>query len=202
MERKIVDARGKQCPIPVVEAKKALDSFDGGGVAEVHVDNITAVENLKRLAGQSGCSVVQREEGENHYVLELTKEKSAEADDCGCEAMLVLPENTVYVFGADTMGSGSEELGRVLMKGCLYAVSQLKKLPKTCIFYNSGARLTAAGSDSLEDIKAMEERGVEILTCGTCADYYRVKEQIEVGSVTNMYTIVETMNAATKIIKP
>ena len=67
MERKIVDARGKQCPIPVVEAKKALDSFAGGGVAEVHVDNITAVENLKRLAERSGCSVVQREEGENHY---------------------------------------------------------------------------------------------------------------------------------------
>lgn len=78
----------------------------------------------------------------------------------------------MYVFDGDTMGRGSEELGRVLMKGCIYAVSQLEKLPKTCIFYNSGAKLTAEGSDSLADIKAMEEKGVEILTCGTWRRFF------------------------------
>lgn len=204
MEKIVVDARGKQCPIPVVEAKKALGNFEGEGIVEVHVDNTTAVENLKRLAGQSGCSVSQREEGEAHYVVEISRsgEQAKTAPGCGCETMTFALENTVYVFDGDTMGRGSEELGRVLMKGCIYAVSQLEKLPKTCIFYNSGAKLTAEGSDSLADIKAMEEKGVEILTCGTCADFFQVKDKIKVGAVTNMYTIVETLNAATKIVKP
>ena len=203
MEKVVVDARGKQCPIPVVEAKKALGTFEGEGTVEVHVDNTTAVENLKRLASQSGCSASAREEGEKHYVVELIRSGEQKKEDgCGCQVMTFAPENTVYVFDGDTMGRGSDELGKVLMKGCIYAVSQLEKLPKTCIFYNSGAKLTAEGSDSLDDIRAMEEKGVEILTCGTCADFFDVKDKIQVGTVTNMYTIVETLNEATKIVKP
>ena len=79
----------------------------------------------------------------------------------------------------------------MLIKGFLFAVTQLEKLPKTMLFYNGGATLTAEGSDSLEDLKSLEAQGVEILTCGTCLNYYGLTEKLQVGSVTNMYTIVE-----------
>ena len=102
----------------------------------------------------------------------------------------------------DAMGRGSEELGRTLMKGFLFAVGQLPELPKTILFYNGGARLTTEGSDSLEDLKKMEAQGVEILTCGTCLNFYGLTDKLAVGSVTNMYTIVEKLAGAGKVIKP
>jgi len=108
----------------------------------------------------------------------------------------------VAAIGSNRMGDGDEALGKTLMKGFLYALSQLPTLPKTILFYNTGAYLTCAGSDSLEDLKFMEAQGVEIRTCGTCLDYYRLKETLAVGSVTNMYAIVETLAAAGKVIRP
>jgi selenium metabolism protein YedF len=118
------------------------------------------------------------------------------------EDTVVRKSNTIVVVSSDRMGTGNDELGKVLIKGFLFAVSQLEELPKTILFYNGGATLTAEGSDSLEDLKAMEAQGVEILTCGTCLDYYGLKEKLAVGSVTNMYHIVETMQAATNVIRP
>ena len=111
-------------------------------------------------------------------------------------------KDTVIVISSDRMGEGNDELGAVLMKGFIFAVSQLEELPKTMLFYNGGATLTAEGSDSLEDLKSLEAQGVEILTCGTCLNYYGLTEKLQVGSVTNMYTIVEKMAEADKIIKP
>ena len=100
------------------------------------------------------------------------------------------------------MGVGNDELGKVLIKGFLYAVSQLEELPKTILFYNGGATLTTEGSASLEDLKNMEAQGVTIKTCGTCLDYYGLKDKLQVGTITNMYDIVETMDKAAHIIRP
>ena len=111
-------------------------------------------------------------------------------------------KDVVVAVGSNCMGNGEETLGKALMKGFLYAVSQLPALPKTILFYNSGAYLTCTGSDSLEDLKFMEAQGVEIRTCGTCLDFYKLKETLAVGSITNMYAIAETLAAAGKVIKP
>ena len=102
----------------------------------------------------------------------------------------------------ETMGRGSEELGRTLMKGFLFAVGQLPQLPKTILFYNGGASLTCEGSPMLEDLKALEAEGVEILTCGTCLNYYGLTEKLAVGGVTNMYVIAEKMLNAGNVVKP
>ena len=100
------------------------------------------------------------------------------------------------------MGQGSEELGRQLMKGFLYALTELDELPETILFYNGGAKLTTEGSDSLEDLKLLETQGVEILTCGTCLNHYGIGEKLAVGAVTNMYVIAEKMMQAYSILKP
>ena len=105
-------------------------------------------------------------------------------------------------MASDRMGEGNDELGKVLAKSFIFAVTQLEELPKTMLFYNGGATLTCEGSDCLEDLKSLEAQGVEIQTCGTCLDYYGLKEKLAVGSVTNMYSIVETMAGAAKILRP
>lgn len=81
-------------------------------------------------------------------------------------------------------------------------MTQLDTLPKTMLFYNGGATLTTEDSDSLEDLKSLEAQGVEIMTCGTCLDYYGLKDKFAVGTVTNMYSIVETMAKAGRIVRP
>ena len=108
----------------------------------------------------------------------------------------------MVAIDTDAMGRGSDDLGRTLMKGFIYAVSQLETLPKTILFYNGGAKLTTEGSVLLEDLRSMEAQGVQILTCGTCLNFYGLADKLAVGSVTNMYVIVETLAKAGKVIKP
>ena len=109
---------------------------------------------------------------------------------------------TLVVFSSDQMGDGSEELGRILIKGFVYALTQLEELPEAVICYNGGAKLSCDGSLALEDLKTLEAEGVEILTCGTCLNYYGLTEKLGVGSVTNMYAIAERMTGAYRIVKP
>ena len=103
---------------------------------------------------------------------------------------------------ADHMGEGNEELGKVLIKGFLFAQTQLETLPDTILFYNGGAKLTCEGSDSIEDLKKLEAAGVQILTCGTCLNYYGLTEKLQVGGVTNMYVIAQTMAEADLVVRP
>ena len=99
------------------------------------------------------------------------------------------------------MGKGDVELGRILMKGFIYTLSEIEELPKTILFYNEGVKLAIEGAESLQDLKSLEERGVEILSCGTCLNFYGITEKLRVGSVTNMYTILERQMKATRVIK-
>lgn len=191
-----IDAMGKACPIPVVEAKRAIDSMEETGTVAVHVDNDAAVENLKRLAVQSGRLKAVDRLADSHYVVTIAVSPEGKEDDFERE------ENTIAVFDKAVMGEGSEELGKLLIKGFIYALRELPRLPKACIFYNGGAWLTAEGSESLEDLQAMEEDGVEILTCGTCAKFFGLEDKLKVGSLTNMYTIAEMMSRAERVIRP
>ncbi len=191
-----VNAIGDACPIPVVKTKKAMQELGGAGVIEVLVDNEIAVTNVSKMAASSGAKVTSEKLSENKYkiTIEVTE------NSCGCVACE--EENFIVVVSSDRMGSGNDELGKVLIKGFIFAITQLDKLPKTMLFYNGGATLTAEGSDSLEDLKHLEEQGVEILTCGTCLNYYGLSDKLQIGGVTNMYSIVEKMAGADKIIRP
>lgn len=111
-------------------------------------------------------------------------------------------DRSIVVVSSAAMGTGNDELGKVLMKGFIYALSQLDTLPEKILFYNGGVTLTTEGSDSLEDLKEMEAQGVKIYSCGTCLNYYGLSEKLKVGEVTNMYSIVEAMAGALKIIRP
>lgn len=198
-----VNAMGENCPIPVIKTKKAMQALTGAEVIEVLVDNEIAVQNVSKMAAAGGGKVSSKKLGEKEY--KVTIEMEGAPEKAGEEGEACMPDrrdNMVVAITSDRMGSGNDELGKVLIKGFIFAVTQLETLPKTMLFYNGGATLTCEGSDSLEDLKSLEAQGVEIMTCGTCLDYYGLKEKLAVGSVTNMYSIVETMAGAGKIITP
>ena len=111
-------------------------------------------------------------------------------------------KKVVVAVSSAQMGSGSEELGRTLLKGFIYALGQQDQLPETILFYNGGASITCEDSPALEDLRSLEAQGVEILTCGTCLNFYGLTDKLQVGGVTNMYTIVEKMTGAGLLVKP
>ncbi len=188
-----VNAIGEVCPKPVIMTKKALKEIESG-VVEVSVDNQTSKENVEKMAKEMGHTFETKEEG-NVFVITITKagekqEKSSEE------------ENIVISIGSDKMGEGEDELGKILIKGFIYALTEAETLPKTVLLYNKGVLLASTFEDTVKDLKVLEERGVEILSCGTCANFYHVQDQIKVGTLTNMYTILERQMKAAKVIKP
>lgn len=215
---KQIDARGKTCPLPVIEAKKALEAAEDGTKIEVLVDNEIAVQNLRKLAVQKKYPVISQKIREGCYLVEMTRSETGEngnnvshgsedsvkismetPEDCSC---MPVQGKMVVVLASDEMGHGDPVLGRVLMKGFIYALTEQQRLSDTILLYNGGARLSCEGSDSLEDLKKLEEQGTEILTCGTCLNHYGLTEKLAVGSVTNMYQIAETLTEAAKVVKP
>ncbi len=204
MAKVIVNAIGEQCPIPVVKATKALGEMTETGMLEVHVDNEIAVQNVTRLAIGKGFSVNSEKLKDKHFIISMEVSALPETKTPEPEISCI-PDtrgNTVVAVDAAAMGRGDDELGKTLMKGFIYALSQLEELPKTILFYNGGATIPVEGSVSVDDLKSMEAQGVEILTCGTCLNFYGLTEKLAVGQVTNMYTIVEKLSGAAKVIKP
>ena len=194
-----VNAIGDACPIPVIKTKKAMAGITGPETVKVYVDNETAVSNVTKMAQSVGGKVSSQQEAEKKYVITIEMEGAPKEEQPEGAAPA---GDTIVVVSSDRMGEGNDELGKVLIKSFIFAVTQLDQLPKTMIFYNGGATLTCEGSPCLEDLKNLEREGVEILTCGTCLDYYKLKEKLSVGSVSNMYSIVEKLAGAAHIIKP
>jgi len=191
---KKLNCMGMACPLPVVEAKKAIDEMEDG-LLEIEVDNETCVQNLRRLAAKYDFTVASESISDKEFLvkMEVKKDhalKGKQEDSC------------TVVFSSDKMGEGDEELGKNLMKSFVFALSNVDPLPTAMVFYNRGAFLTSEDSPVLADLKNLEKAGVKIMTCGLCADYYKIKEKLGVGLISNMYEIVETQMESQKIIKP
>lgn len=204
-----LDERGKQCPLPVIEAKKALESSAPGEKVEVVVDNEIAVQNLTKMADHKGFAVCSEKTGEREFLVTITtgegNGETAQAPSAA-EEVTCTPDGRrkgmVVVLSSNQMGQGDEVLGKLLMKGFVFALTQQDMLPETILLYNSGAFLSCEGSDNLEDLKTLEAQGVEIITCGTCLNHYGIAEKRQVGGVTNMYEIVEKMTKASVVVRP
>jgi selenium metabolism protein YedF len=201
---KIIDCKGMACPLPVVNAKKAAEAMNPGDVLTVLVDNEIAVQNLSRFAEHKGFGVSADKKGEKEYAVIMsisgeTVESKEEEVACVMDSRR---KGMLVVLSGNVMGTGDAKLGTSLMKAFVFALTKQDQLPDTILCYNTGAYLTCEGADTLEDLKLLESEGVTILTCGTCLDFYGLKEKLAVGGVTNMYDIVERMESAAQIIKP
>ena len=186
-----VDAMGDTCPIPVVKTKNAIKELKGSGEVQTLVDNEIAVQNLTKMANQKGYGVRSQKLGEGKYEVTMTisdgnADAIATTGDSAEEKQIVCypdarKKNTVVVLASATMGAGDEELGEILMKGFIYALSQQEELPATILLYNGGAKISCEESPSLEDLRSLEAQGVEILTCGTCLNHYGLTDKLKVG---------------------
>jgi selenium metabolism protein YedF len=193
---KVVDCRGLSCPQPVIETKQALEMT---GKVTIIVDNLAARDNVARFGQSQGATVAINEKKDGIYI---TIDKGKQ----GKGRATVQPSKTgehgprVVVIPSDHMGRGEEELGHILIRSFLHALTEVSCRPDKIIFFNTGVKLTVPGSVVLGDLQALEQNGVEILICGTCLDYFSLKDKIAVGWISNMYTIAETMLAASHLV--
>lgn len=198
---KKLDCRGLACPKPVIMTKKELEAMKSGEL-EIIVDNVAARENVSKFANNLGLEYGVKESENLYYI---TIKKSGDVSSNSCEAMdfdsMSFERKVVILVTNDKMGLGDDKLGSALMKSYMYALTESDIKPKSILFLNAGVKLTVHDSEVLESLQALEKHGVEILSCGTCLDFYDLKEKLAIGSVTNMYTIVEKMNSASNTIK-
>lgn len=188
----IIDAVGWDCPKPIIATKKALNLVKEGEVI-TRVDNQIALRNLLDFGASLGYEVSYEEDG-NVFVVKTVKpfeeDEHMDAND-----------DLVVVVASDKIGEGAEELGKVLMKSFLFTQLEVDPAPKTIIFMNSGVFLTCEGSPEEETVRELEERGIEILTCGACMNFYGLSESLIVGSPSNMFSIVSRINGAGKVYR-
>ena len=196
-----IDARGDKCPEPVVKAKKALASIEGEGSVLLLVDNETCVHNLESLAKAQKCTFASTQTGEDAYEVTLGKTAESIAAQAECSSVMRAGEPVVVISSA-TMGDGDDTLGGNLMKAFIFALTQQDVLPKSVLFYNGGVHLTCEGSPALDDLKALADAGVEIMSCGTCLKFYGLEDKLVVGEATNMYVIVEKQLEAGVVVRP
>ncbi len=188
-----VDARGLACPQPVINTKKALDGMSDGVVLTI-VDNAVARDNVVKYARSAACTVsVEEKAGEFHM-------KIVKGNGLNPEERAIDTDETVLLFTSEGLGRGDDGLGKLLSKNFFYALTESNPLPKKILFLNGGVRLAVEGSEALEHLRKLASLGVEILSCGICLDYLGLKEKLAVGQITNMYSTVEALCQAKKVI--
>lgn len=206
--RKELDCRGLPCPEPVLQVKDALEQ--GFESLEVLVDNEASSKNVQRFAGRMGHLVQAEQVAADSYRLSITtqptqadSEMQLQATDYCCDVPASDERNTmVYVISADTMGKGNDELGWALMQTYVQTIVKMDPLPDAIILYNSGVRLVTTESGALEALRDLQAKGVEILVCGTCLDFYQLKSALQVGQISNMFAIMDATVRATKVVSP
>lgn len=191
-----LDARGLACPQPVIITKKALDNVVDGVITTV-VDNKVAKENVVKYAVANNCGVSVEEQA-GQYHIRITKGIPAISPQVGLETLQ--QRELVFLITTDSLGHGSEELGKTLMNSFLYTLTESDQLPKTILFINGGVKLAAEDSPVLNHLISLSKKGVHILACGACLDYYNIKERLAVGEVTNMYTILNEVSGSAKVV--
>jgi selenium metabolism protein YedF len=193
-----VDCRGQACPQPVISAKEALSGVTTPLL--VIVDNEGSCTNVTRFAESQGAAVsVEKRDGDYHITItpgeegEVKGAPSVVCQDAG---------GTVVLVGSETMGRGDDELGSILMAAFLDTLSQFQGEITHVVFVNSGARLAVHGSPVLDQIRQLEQTGARVLVCGTCLKHFGLTDDLAVGSVSNMYAIIETLTRAMRVIRP
>lgn len=204
----IVDCRGMLCPLPLIETKKAIKSAKKGDTIKVIIDNDTSLSNLKRYLSDNGIVANYSIEEGNHtlaFTVLVTQHPMSKPENyCTHEPK---PENKpvkdyIVVLKSNTMGKGDDTLGEMLMKGFLSSIPELDSLPKEVICYNSAVKLAVEGTATVRNLEKLNELGVRITLCGTCVDFFNLKDSIKIGEISNMYHITNTILNASYVLEP
>ncbi|MGA1846121.1 sulfurtransferase-like selenium metabolism protein YedF [Deferribacter abyssi] len=195
----VVDARGKACPTPVIMTKKALEGIEEG-VITVLVDNVASKENVSKFAASQGFTYEVDDKGDYFEIVIAKGYKCSLPQDSDKDKEDVTTNLVIHV-GSDAIGNGSDELGKLLMTGFIENIINMDFLPKTVIFVNSGVFLTTKNEKTINALKELENKGVEILSCGTCLTHFNLMDNLKVGEVTDAYKVMQRLFYADKIIR-
>ena len=203
---KIVDTRGKKCPIPIIETKKALKETSSGEKFRVLTDSKTSFSNISRFLTDNMIRFsVKEDKGVwTFVVINESGNVALSPAENYCEPDLTEAIKGDYAIAvtSEFMGSGDDDLGRKLIKSFFVAVSCLDHLPSVMVFYNSGVKLVVKGSEVLDLIKEIEKSGVEVILCGTCVDHYKLGDSIDAGKIGDMYYIMGKLTSAGNVVRP
>lgn len=192
-----VDARGLACPQPVIQTRKAMQQADQ---IVTLVDSETSMTNVSRMAEKEGWQVNVVPQGDA-FRIELSRDETLlHAEPITVGRAEVVSGPFVLAVSSDIMGRGEAELGSILIRGFFHTLGEVQPLPQRILFFNTGARLACTGSPVLDDLRVLEDKGIELLICGTCLNYFELTEQLAVGQISNMYDIAETMLGAGKVM--
>lgn len=197
----LIDVKGKLCPLPLIEVKKKLDLMAEGEVFEVLLDNETAKDNVRRFLEDLRC-FPQVSSSDGQWMIRAVKGlvlKNISPAESYCSPA---PVNPVVIFKSDKMGFGDDDLGTILMKAFVNTLKELNPRPAVLVFYNSGVFLACEGSALVATLNELESSGIRLLVCGTCLDYYGLKSRLKVGSISNMFDILEAISKANPPITP
>ena len=199
---KIIDVKGKQCPMPLIETKKALKETADSESLKILIDNPASAKNVTHFLSDNGIEFTEHKAGEVIELVVNNKGKDLEDTDetAYCTGNSPAPENYVVLMAKDRIGEGSEELGEALAGAMINTLKSLDPLPDKILFMNSGINLVVSGSLVLENLKELEDKGVDLVVCGTCLDYFGKMDELKVGRVSNMLDILESMKSAGKIL--
>jgi selenium metabolism protein YedF len=198
-----IDARGLPCPQPVLKTKEALEKATGERLIVI-VSTAESRDNVVRFLGYSGVDVEKIDEKDRDFYIH-TKEVSGvlkpelKPEDYVCAPQEATRGTTVFI-NKDRIGHGSDELGNNLIKVFISTIKELSVQPRTICFMNGGVKLTVKGAETVPHLKELEEKGIELLVCGTCLGYFNLKEELAVGKISNMYDISETMLKSSKVV--
>lgn len=193
----IIDCKGLNCPMPVINTKKYFDGIENG-TAVVIVDNEVAKNNVEKLAASNGFKFSSENKDNNLFEIKITKGEAQELHN-GVETLEDNRQPLTIVIASDELGEGSSELGTALMKSYMFALSEADIIPDNLLFLNGGVKLVVEDSLVLESIKKLKNRGTNVQSCGLCLDFYKIKDKLAVGEITNMYAIIEMMNSSKTI---
>lgn len=189
---KIIDARNQACPLPVIRAKEAMETETS---VQVIVDNEIAKQNLEKLAKQKNYQFSFNQK-DNLFEVVLAKDETCQIFNDS----IYTSNGKLLVIDKDKIGNGDEELGKKLMDNYFFALSKSEEIPAVIQFYHRGVFLCHKDSTILNELQELEKKGVKIYVCGLCIDYFKIKDEIAVGEVTNMYHIVETQMQMKEVV--
>ena len=189
----ILDCRGQSCPAPVIETKKLIEQQKPNDL-KVRVDGTVPRDNVRRFLESRGYGVTV-ERTEDGFIVVGSRQAGVTSEEN--------QEKRISVFiDCEALGRGDDELGRILMKSFVITLKELKPLPWRIIFMNGGVKSAAEGSELVAHLQELENLGVEVLSCGTCLDFFHLKEKLKVGRVSNMYEIINSLTESSSVLKP
>lgn len=199
---KIIDTKGKLCPEPLILAKKGIQQSIAGEAIQIVTDNETACANLMEYLSELNVPVQLSTEGTVHTFSITVPESLGEMPEVEEYCTPAPKREYIVAVKSENMGMGDDALGKILMRAFVNSLLAADRLPSAILLYNSGVKLAVRGTDTADSLAQLEEKGIAIFACGTCVDYYGIKNELAAGMISNMYTMTKYLSETGHVVYP